>query len=69
MTDTEVINSIDNAWRALTRQYAKCPNEGIRCGMNMLARIINKVKSEVEKGHMGKQITIDEWIAMLQKEA
>lgn len=36
--------------------------------MNMLARIIGRVKVEVEKSHEQKQITIEEWIAMLAEE-
>lgn len=68
MTDKEVVESFDHAWRALARQYAKNRDDGIRCGMNLLARIIGKVKTEVEESHREKQITIDEWIAMLQKE-
>ena len=39
MTGKEVIESLDNAWRALTRQYDKNPDEGTRCGMNLLAKI------------------------------
>lgn len=38
-----------------------------RCGMNLLRKIIGEVKSEVEENHRQKQITIDDWIAMLQK--
>ncbi len=67
MTDTEVVESLDNAWRALARQYNRHPDEGIRCGMNLLAKVIGKVRSEVEESHREKQITIEEWIAMLQR--
>lgn len=67
MTDKEVIESFDNAWRALARQYKEYPDEGIRCGLNMLAKIIGEVKSEVEESHKERQITIEEWIAMLQE--
>lgn len=35
--------------------------------MNLLRKIIGEVKSEVEENHRQKQITIDDWIAMLQK--
>lgn len=68
MTDTEVIESLDNAWRALAGQYKECPDDGIRCGMNLLAKIIGRVKSEVEEGRREKQVTIGEWIAVLQEE-
>ncbi len=67
MTDKEVVKSLDNAWIALVRQYDNYPDEGIRCGMNLLRKIIGEVKSEVEENHRQKQITIDDWIAMLQK--
>lgn len=66
MTDREVISSLDNAWIALAKQYKKYPDNGIRCGMNLLAKIIGRVKSEVEESHKEGQITIEEWIAMLQ---
>lgn len=36
--------------------------------MNLLAEIIRNVKSEVEESHREKQITIEEWIALLQGE-
>ena len=67
MTDKEVVKSLDNAWMALARRYKKYPDEGIRCGMNLLAKIIGEVKTEVEENHREKQITIEEWIAMLQE--
>ena len=54
MTDKEVVKSLDNAWIALVRQYDNYPDVG-------------EVKSEVEENHRQKQITIDDWIAMLQK--
>ena len=56
MADMEVIESLDNAWRTLARQYTKYPDEGIRCGMNLLAKVIAKVRSEVEESHREKQI-------------
>lgn len=68
MTDRQVIESLDNAWRALEKRYGKYPDNGIRHGMNLLAKIIGQVKSEVEKSHEERQITIEEWMEMLQKE-
>ena len=65
MTDYQVIESFDNAWGALCKQYRNYPDEGTRQALNMLGRIICKVKNEVEDAHREKQITIDEWIAML----
>lgn len=67
MTDKEVIESFDNAWRALARQYQKYPDEGTRYGLNLLSKIIKQVKSEVEESERKGQVTIDEWIVMLQK--
>lgn len=67
MTDTEVMRSLNNAWLALLKQYNAHPDEGVRCGMNLLAKAIGKVRSEVEKSHREGQITMDEWIAILQK--
>lgn len=66
MTDMDVVECLHNAWVALARQYDKYPDDGIRCGMNLLAKVIGEVKSEVEENHREKQITIEEWIAMLQ---
>ncbi len=67
MTDKEVVESFDNAWRALARQYQKYPDNDIRCGLNLLREIIGNVKAEVEENHKEGQITIDEWIIMLQE--
>jgi len=66
MKDMEVVESIHNAWTALVRQYQKRPDEGIRCGMNLLAKIIGRVRSEVEESHREKQVSVDEWILMLE---
>lgn len=64
MSDIEVIESINNAWRALAKTNL---DETQRVAMNMLARMIGKVKSEVEESHREYQITVDEWIEMLQE--
>lgn len=66
MTDIEVVESFHNAWIALEKQYRKHPDEAMRCAMNLLAKIINKVEAEVKKAHKEGQITIEEWIAALQ---
>ena len=73
MTGDDILNSLDNAWRALSVQYADCRDEGIRCGMNLLGTIIEKVHTEAKRGRDAKrsetdgsrQITIDEWLAVL----
>lgn len=65
MTDTEVVESFNNAWRALCKQYRKHPRGDIQGALNMLGRIIGEVESEVKESHREHQITIDEWLAML----
>lgn len=67
MTDREVIKSLNNAWMALAKQYKAHPDEGVRCGMNLLAKVVRKVNAEVEESHREGQITMDEWIAILQE--
>lgn len=67
MTDREVVESLNNAWMALLKQYRVHPDEGVRCGMNLLAKVVRKVNAEVEESHMEGQITMDEWIAILQE--
>ncbi len=73
MTGDDILNSLDNAWRALSVQYNNCRDEGIRCGMNLLGKIIEKVCAEAKRGRDAKigkedenqQITLDEWLAVL----
>lgn len=65
MTDREVVECFNNAWIALCRQYSGNPTQELQTALNMLGRIIGKVKSEVEESHKEEQITIDEWLAML----
>ncbi len=73
MTGDDILNSLDNAWRALSVQYADCRDEGIRCGMNLLAKIIEEVRAEAKRdrdtkiGEAGenRQITLEEWLSVL----
>lgn len=67
MTDREVIESFNNAWRALCKQYKEYPRADIQSALNMLGRIIGEVESEVEKSHREGQITLEEWIEMLNE--
>ncbi len=67
MTDREVIESFNNAWRALCRQYKEYPRADIQSALNMLGRIIREVESEVKKSHREGQITLEEWIEMLNE--
>lgn len=65
MTDIEVVESFNNAWRAMCRQYRENPNLETQTALNMLGKIIGMVDSEVKKSHINRQITIDEWLSML----
>ena len=67
MTGKEVIDSFNNAWRALAKQYTDRPDESTRCAMNLIAKMIGEVESQVNRPRKGGQITMDEWIAILQK--
>ena len=67
MTDREVIESLNNAWRALCRQYKEYPRADIQSALNMLGRIVGEVECEVEKNHREGQITLEEWLEMLNK--
>lgn len=67
ITDKEIIESLDNAWMALTKQYKSHPDEGTRHSMNILAKIIGKIKSGAEQSHKTRQITIEEWLTLLQR--
>ena len=42
-----VEQTLDNAWCALAHQYVDSPSESSRIAMNLLAKIIGKVKSEL----------------------
>ena len=65
MTDIEVVESFNNAWIAMCRQYRENPNKETQTALNMLGRIIGKVDIEVKKSHINRRITIDEWLFML----
>ena len=67
MTDKEVVESFNNAWRAMCKQYRKYPTQELQTALNMLGHIIGNVKSEVEKSHRNRKITLDEWIAFLNE--
>ena len=40
----------------------------VQSAINMLGRMIGQVKLEVEESHRDHQITVDEWIRMLEGE-
>ncbi len=72
MKDTEVIESLNNAWRALCERYDITRNEETRRALNLLREIINKADFEVKESNKKKQqiskekqISIEEWIRWL----
>lgn len=71
MIGDDILESLDNAWKAMAVQYNNCPNDGIRCGMNLLAKIIEEVHAEarrdakIGKAGENRQITLEEWLAVL----
>lgn len=67
ITDKEIIENLDNAWMALTKQYKSHPDEGTRHSMNILAKIIGKIKNKAEQSQKTRQITMEEWLILLQK--
>lgn len=75
MSGEEILESMDNSWKALNRIYSTRPDDSIRMAANIVARIIGEVKSEAENFHQKEdktnregQITIEEWIAFLNGE-
>ena len=70
MTGKQVIESMDNAWRALCVQYDSARDEETRRALNLLSRITAKMKNEFDeaKKNDGKQITIEEWLAWLNSD-
>lgn len=70
-TEDRVITSFNNCWRAMAAQYQSCTDECVRQAMNLLAKIIGKVETELHERRkkQGGQITIDEWLQWLESEA
>ena len=66
MTDYEVIESFDNSWRAMCSLYRDKPTQELQTALNMVGRIIDKVRKEVDEAHAERQITIDEWMEWLE---
>ncbi len=64
--ENKVIESLNNAWRALIRQYDERPDENTRQALNLLNKIIERIKTELRNPNEWKQITIEEWIKMLK---
>ena len=47
MTDKEVVESLNNAWKVMSRQYGKKPDETMRWALNIVSRVVAKVEYEV----------------------
>lgn len=72
MTPDDVIKSFENAWRGLATFYEAHPSENTRTALNMLSKIIGKVKSEIEKEKSEqikeqKRIELEQWIAWFEE--
>lgn len=65
MLGEDVMESFNNAWIVICRQYQEKPEEELRNALNILGKIITKVKCEVKDSCKSEQITIEEWLAML----
>lgn len=71
MTGKQVIESMDNAWRALCEQYQNAPDDETRRVLNLVGKIVTKMRCEFNEAEKndGKQITIEEWLAWLNSDA
>lgn len=58
----EVLQSLNNAWVAMCRQYRSNPEGDIQRAMNILAKVIGEVQSEYKKKQDPQQISIDDWL-------
>ena len=66
MKEQILINTLDNAWNALSEYYVDSPDESTRIAMNKLSQIINKVKKDlfdIEKAEnkARQAIELQEW--------
>ena len=65
MSGEDVMESFNNAWIAMCRQYQKKSEEELRNALNMLGRIITEVECAIKDSEKKDSITIAEWMAML----
>ena len=69
--ECEIINSLDNAWRALFEHYENTCDEQVRIALNLIAKFTNKVKADFtdkKKREEPHQITIEEWLNFINNE-
>lgn len=66
----DIFATLDNCWLALCKRMREKPTIETQRVMNALARIIQTAKSETikRKNEVNKQVSIDEWLAWLEKE-
>ena len=60
-----VIESLNNAWKVLSEQYNASPHEETRQALNMLSKIVRKVRSDFEeqkKNDKCDSISVEDWL-------
>lgn len=69
-TGNDVLQSLDNCWRALCQRMRENPTADTQYIMNLLGRIITTAKSEAQRRVQtaNKQISIEEWIAWFKED-
>lgn len=68
MKSEDIFESLNNAWRALCKQYHGYPNEDMRNSLNLLSKIIRQAKRKYDDSNKEMQISIEEWIEWLKSE-
>lgn len=61
-----MIESLENAWSALARQYVDSPDESTRKAINIVAGLVGEVRSRIESHEESERkeqekISIQEW--------
>lgn len=44
-----ILDSLDNAWKEVSKQYSSSPSEETRQALNLLSKIVRKVHSDFEE--------------------
>lgn len=66
MNESILIETLDNAWRALADSYTQCPDETIRSATNIITSVIAETKrrlfqiKETERRER-ESVSLDEW--------
>lgn len=66
-----VIESLENAWSALARQYVDSPDETVRNAVNLIAGMVKEIKRRIEDYEESEQkkqekISTQEWLDWLK---